>query len=233
MPDMKRAPQTQDPHAAAKRAAARAALRFVSKDALIGVGTGSTAAAFVEALASSADRPLSAVASSLSTAHLLSEAGIEVVPLPLDGRIALYVDGADVVDRRLRLLKGNGGAHAREKVLASAADLFVCIVDDSKPAETLGRHAVPVEVLPMARSYVTRRLVEIGGDVVQRPGFVTDNGNEVLDAHGLDLTDPGSLECRISCIAGVVACGIFALRPADVLLVGNEDGTVSETSRER
>lgn len=218
-------------HGAAKRAAAIAALRFLGPASPIGVGTGSTAEAFIEALASLEHPPAAAVASSVSTAHLLRAAGIEVVPLPLSGRLALYVDGADEVDGLLRLVKGNGGAHTREKVLAEAADLFVCIVDDSKPLAAITGRVVPVEVMPMARSYVARRLADFGGKVVQRPGFVTDNGNEVLDVHGLDLTDPCGLECRIDCIAGVVGCGIFALRPADVLLVGHDDGAVEESRR--
>jgi ribose 5-phosphate isomerase A len=218
-------------HGGAKRAAAIAALHFLESGSPIGVGTGSTAEAFIEAFSSLEHPPATAVASSLGTAHLLRAAGVEVAPMPPSGRIALYVDGADEVDPLLRLIKGNGGAHTREKVLAAAADLFVCIVDDSKPVPALIGRVVPVEVLPMARTYVARRLAELGGKVVQRPGFVTDNGNEVLDVHGLDLSDAAGLECRIDCISGVVDCGIFAIRPADVLLVGHADGTVEESRR--
>lgn len=218
-------------HGGAKRAAAIAALRFVGSASPIGVGTGSTAEAFIEALASLEHPPAAAVASSLGTAHLLRAAGIDVTPLPPSGRIAFYVDGADEVDPLLRMVKGSGGAHTREKVLADAADLFVCIVDDSKPVPVLVGRVVPVEVLPMARVYVARRLADMGGKVVQRPGFVTDNGNEVLDVHGLDLSDSSGLECRIECISGVVGCGIFAIRPADVLLVGHDDGSVEESRR--
>lgn len=210
----------------AVRASAGAALRLVDAGRLLGVGTGSTVNVFVELLVASDRRPEAAVASSVRTAHLLRAAGIEVTSLPESGRIGLYIDGADELDAGLRLIKGGGGAHAREKVLAAAADTFVCIADGSKVVEALGGRPVPVEVLPFARSYVTRQLLGMGGRVVARAGFVTDNGNEVLDVHGLDLTDPVAAETAIECVAGVVACGIFALRPADLALIGHPDGAV-------
>jgi ribose 5-phosphate isomerase A len=216
---------------AAKRAAAVAALSFIEAGSVIGVGTGTTASAFVDALAQhSGPRPVAAVASSLETAHLLRAAGIEVSPLPPSGRIPLYIDGADEVDEALRMLKGHGGAHTREKVLASAADVFVCIVDDSKPIEGLTGRTVPVEYLPMARAFVAREIEKLGGNSVHRPGFVTDNGNELFDVYGLDVSEPGYLEGRLEDIPGVVCCGIFARRAADVLIVGRADGSV-ETRR--
>ena len=166
------------------------------------------------------------MASSVRTAHRLQAASIEVVPPPDSGRLVRYIDGADEVDPRLRLIKGGGGAHSREKVLASASDTFICIVDESKIVQSLGRRPVPVEVLPFARAFVARELRAMGAHVVERPGFVTDNGNAVLDASGLDLTDPGATERSVECIAGVVACGIFGLRRPDLVIVGHPDGTV-------
>jgi ribose 5-phosphate isomerase A len=228
MSDARRIPDARE---RARHAAAAAALRFVEPGAIVGVGTGRTAAAFIAALRESDRRPAAAVASSRATERSLRDAGIDVVPLPASGRIPLYVDGADAADPDLRLVKGAGGAHAREKVLAAASALFVCIVDDSKPVSALDRCVVPVEVLPMARAYVAEQLSALGADVAVRDGFVTDNGNEVLDARGLDFADPRSLERRIEVIPGVVACGIFALRPADVLLIGHDDGSVSESCR--
>lgn len=210
----------------AARAAAGAVLPLIDPAQLLGVGTGSTVNVFIELLLASERRPAAAVASSVRTAHLLQDAGIEVVPLPESGRIALYVDGADEIDTGLRLIKGGGGAHAREKVLAAASDTFVCIADDSKLVDALGGRPVPVEVLPFARNYVTRGLRELGGHVVARAGYVTDNGNEVLDVHGLELSDPEAVERAIDCIPGVVACGIFALRTADTVLIGHPDCSV-------
>jgi ribose 5-phosphate isomerase A len=211
-------------------AAAAAALRFMRPDAVIGVGSGRTAAAFVAALAHLEERPAAAVASSLATEELLRAVGIEVAELPPSGRLSLYVDGADAADGCLRLLKGGGGAHAREKVLATASDLFVCIVDDAKPTESLAGHPVSVEVLPMAVAFVTRELSALGR-VATRDGFLTDNGNRILEVSGIDLSEPEALECRIECVPGVVACGVFARRPADVLIIGHADRTVSERLR--
>jgi len=211
----------------AKAAAAAAALRHIEAGTVIGVGTGSTARAFIEALREwTGPRPIAAVASSLETAHLLRAIGIEVAPLPPSGRIPLYVDGADEVDPALRMLKGHGGAHTREKVLASAADVFICIVDESKVVAQLDGHTVPVEYVPMSRAFVARRIAELGGTSTQRPGFVTDNGNEVLDVGGLDLSDPTLMESTLEGIPGVVCCGLFACRAADLLVVGHLDGSV-------
>ena len=215
--------------ALAMRAASLRALDHVEPGSLLGVGTGATVGQFIEVLAASDRRPSAAVASSRRTAHLLLAAGIEVVPVPERGRIPLYIDGADEIDPALRMIKGGGGAHGREKVLACAADLFVCIADDSKVVLTLGTRPVPIEVLPFARHWVARRMAELGGRAVHRVDFVTDNGNELLDVHGLDLSDPCALECAIACVPGVVACGIFALRPADVSYVGDAKGAVIET----
>jgi ribose 5-phosphate isomerase A len=213
--------------AAAKAAAARAALQHVTTGMVIGVGSGTTAAAFIDALREwDGPRPVAAVASSEATARLLTAIGIDVTPLPPSGHVALYVDGADASDVDLRLVKGHGGAHAREKVLASAATTFVCIMDDTKPATSLMGQPVPVEYLPMARSFVAREIERIGGRLVHREGFTTDNGNDVSDVHDLDLSDPGYMEGRLEEIPGVVACGIFARRPADILLIGSADGSV-------
>lgn len=220
-----------DGAAAAKAAAARAAVAFVVPGSVIGVGTGTTTAAFVEALARSGRRPAAAVASSRATAHLLRESGIEVVPLPPSGRLPLYVDGADAVDPAFRLLKGGGGAQTREKVLATASDLFMCIVDDNKPVAALSSGVVCVEVLPMAAPFVECEIERMGGAARLRDGFETDNGNGVLDISGLDLTDPLALECALECLPGVVGCGVFARRPADVVLIGHADGSVDRRDR--
>ena len=214
------------------RGVAEAALRFVRPGAVIGVGTGRTASAFIEALSASDRRPAAAVASSETSADLLRAAGIPVTDLPADGRLPLYVDGADSVDAAFRLLKGAGGAHAREKVLAAASDLFVCVADASKPAASLRGLPVVVEVLPMARALVVRELSALGGESTPRARFTTDNGNDVLDVRGLDLNDAVAMERALELIPGVVACGIFAIRPADVLLVGRADGSVEEHRRE-
>jgi ribose 5-phosphate isomerase A len=211
---------------AAKAAAAAVALRYIEAGTVIGVGSGTTANEFIEALRDwTGPRPMAAVASSLDTAHLLRAAGIEVSPLPPSGRLPLYVDGADQVDPALRMLKGHGGAHTREKILASAADMFVCIVDDSKVFPALGGHTVPVEYVPMSRAFVARQIAALGGDAVERPGFVTDNGNGILDVTGLDLSDASLMEITLEAVPGIVCCGIFARRPADVLLVGHADGS--------
>lgn len=227
-------PETTMELAAAKMAAARAALEFVGGGSVIGVGTGTTAAAFIEALENSTGpRPVAAVASSLETAHLLRAAGIEVTTLPPSGHLPLYIDGADEVDTALRMVKGHGGAHTREKVLASAAAIFVCIVDETKQVPALTGHVVPVEYLPMARAFVAQEIEKLGGCAVHRPNFVTDNGNELFDVHDLDMADPAGLEDRLEDIPGVVCCGIFARRPADVLLVGHADGSVETVRRQQ
>lgn len=208
-----------------KTAAAHAALSFVEPGAVIGVGSGSTAAVFVRALAQSDLRPLAAVAASESTRALLESAGIRVVALTGDVLpLGMYVDGADEIDARLRLIKGAGGALAREKVLATAARTFVCIADDSKLVAALGRGALPVEVLPMAVHLVARELATLGGAARVRPGYHTDNGNLVLEVTGLDLSDPERMERELDAIPGVLECGLFAHRRPEIALIGTASG---------
>jgi ribose 5-phosphate isomerase A len=190
----------------------------------VGVGTGSTVNHFIAALADWRDRIAGAVSSSEASTRLLRGAGIEVVDLNVAGDLELYVDGADEATRHLHLIKGGGGALTREKIVAAASRRFVCIIDDSKLVDVLGRFPLPVEVIPMARSLVARRLLTLGGQPVWRDGFVTDNGNVILDVHNLEILDPPALESEINQIPGVVTVGLFARRPADVLLVGGADG---------
>lgn len=210
---------------AQKRTAAHSALKFVEAGMFVGIGTGSTAAHFVRELAAAPIRIEGAVASSEATSVLLREYGLPVVDLVEVGRLPLYVDGADEADGQLRLIKGGGGALTREKIVACSADLFVCIVDESKLVERLGAFPVAVEVIPMAVVHVQRRVLRLDGHAHLREGFVTDNGNLILDVHGLDLSDPAQTERRLDGIAGVVANGLFARRTADVLLVGTASGT--------
>ncbi len=208
-----------------KRAAAEAALEHVPPGAAIGVGTGSTVAFFIEALGRLplGRRPGAAVASSEATVAALRAAGIPVVGLDAaPAPLPVYVDGADEVDPELRLIKGGGGAHTREKVLAAASELFVCMVDESKLVQRLGAFPVPVEVVPMAAPFVAARLVELGGLPALRRGYLTDNGNVVLDVKGLDLADPEGLEIELDAIPGVLECGVFARRRADLVLVGGD-----------
>ena len=207
-----------------KRAAARAALEFVVPGALVGVGTGSTANAFIEALAGIKGRIDGAVASSGETAARLAGHGIRVVDLNAAGDLPLYVDGADEITRHRHLVKGGGGALTREKILAAAARTFVCVADDSKLVDRLGCFPLPIEVIRMARSRVARALVRLGGRPERRVDFVTENGNEILDVHGLDVLDPPALESELNQIAGVVASGLFARRGADVVLLGTGQG---------
>jgi ribose 5-phosphate isomerase A len=207
-----------------KRAAARAALEYVRSDTVIGVGTGSTASAFIEELARAELALAGAVASSTQTRERLARHKIPVIGLNEAGRLPLYVDGADEVDHSLRLIKGGGGALTREKIVASASDLFVCIADETKLVERFGGRPVPLEVISMAREQVIREVGGLGGRARPRTGFVTDNGNEILDVEGLDLTDPLEMESALEMIPGVVACGLFVHRPADVLLLGTHRG---------
>ncbi len=205
-----------------KRGAAEAALKFIEDGSIVGVGTGSTVAFFIEALARMRDRIAGAVSSSeRSTAHL-RERGIEVLDLNAAGTLPLYVDGADECDPHKRLIKGGGGALTREKIIAAASRKFVCLIDSGKRVEILGRFPLPVEVIPMARSYVAREIVRRGGNPVWREGTVTDNGNAILDVHGLTITDPVGLERDLNQLAGVVTVGLFAARPADVVLCGDQ-----------
>jgi ribose 5-phosphate isomerase A len=207
-----------------KKAAAVAALEFVEDDMIVGVGTGSTVNHFIDGLGEIKHRIAGAVSSSEASTRRLEAHGIPVRSLNETGDLDLYVDGADEADPRLNLIKGGGGALTREKIVAAASRQFVCIVDDGKLVEVLGAFPLPVEVIPMARSYVARRLVALGGRPVWRENFVTDNGNEILDVHGLDIVDPPALETRINLLAGVVCVGIFAHRRADVLLAGTDAG---------
>lgn len=209
---------------ALKKAVAEAAIAHVERGEILGVGTGSTANFFIEALAPLRDDIPGAVASSEATAERLKKIGIEVLDLNSVGSISVYVDGADEVNPALELIKGGGGALTREKIVAAVAKKFVCICDASKQVERLGAFPLPVEVIPMARSYVARELVKLGGNPVYRDGFVTDNGNLILDVWNLDIAVPRQLEERINNIVGVVTNGLFALRPADVLLLGTASG---------
>jgi ribose 5-phosphate isomerase A len=207
-----------------KQAAAEAALGFLTDDTIIGVGTGSTVNFFIDALATQRDRLRGAVSSSEVSTARLRAAGIEVLDLNQSGDLELYVDGADEADRHGRLIKGGGGALTREKIVAAASRRFVCIVDGSKVVDVLGRFPLPVEVIPMARSYVARQLMKLGGQPVLREAFITDNGNPILDVHGLRILDPPALETTINGIAGVVTVGLFAQRAADIVLVGDAGG---------
>ncbi len=214
--------ETAEEHARGeqKRAAAQAALEFVEPGSLIGVGTGSTAAQFVRELAKAGVHVKGAVSSSDTTTALLGEHGIPVVDLVDVGQLPVYVDGADEADEELRLIKGGGGALTREKIVACSSDLFVCIVDESKLVSRLGAFPVAVEVIPMAVVHVSRKIARLGGKAEIREGFVTDNGNLILDVHHLELSNPVLVERALDGIAGVVTNGLFARRPADVLLVG-------------
>ncbi|MGD9600477.1 MAG: ribose-5-phosphate isomerase RpiA [Gammaproteobacteria bacterium] len=207
-----------------KRQAAIAAVEFVRHAAVVGVGTGSTANHFIDALARVKGYLDGAVASSEASAARLKGHGIQVYDLNDVGPLEVYVDGADEANAQRELVKGGGGALTREKIVAAASARFVCIMDDSKLVERLGRFPLPVEVIPMARSHVARALVSLGGQPEYRRGFTTDNGNVILDVHGIHIQDAKSLEAQINQIAGVVSNGLFAIRPADVLLIGGTDG---------
>jgi ribose 5-phosphate isomerase A len=214
-----------------KRLAARAALEYVATGTVIGVGTGTTTNHFIEALADIRHRIDGAVASSQQTAARLKALGIPVFDLNAvdPGALALYVDGADEATRHLALVKGGGGALTGEKIVAAAAARFVCIVDDTKLVDVLGRFPLPVEVIPMARSYVARELVKMGGNPFWREGFRSDHGNFILDVHNLDVMAPRQLESELDHLAGVVTNGLFARRPADVLLVAGDQGVQTIT----
>ena len=207
-----------------KEAVARAAIAHVVPDTIVGVGTGSTANFFIDALAEMKSRIPGAVASSEATKKRLEAHGIRVFDLNDVSEIPVYVDGADEVNARLHMIKGGGGALTREKIVAAVATKFVCIADASKQVEVMGRFPLPVEVIPMAREHVARQLVRLGGQPKLREGFTTDNGNVILDVHGLSIAEPTELEAAINQIVGVVTNGLFALRGADVLLIGATDG---------
>jgi ribose 5-phosphate isomerase A len=205
-----------------KRQAAERAIEFVEDDSVVGVGTGSTVRYFIEALGAIKHRIRGAVSSSEQSTALLHAQGIEVMDLNAVGPLALYVDGADECDPHKRLIKGGGAALTREKIIAAASRKFVCVIDSSKQVDVLGRFPLPVEVIPMARSHVGRKLVALGGQPVWRDGVVTDNGNWILDVHNMRIVDPLALEREINQIVGVVCCGLFAARPADEVIVGGK-----------
>lgn len=207
-----------------KRRVAQEALSYVREGMVLGVGTGSTVNCFIETLAESGNDIEGAVSSSQATTGKLKAIGVRVRELNDTGTLDLYIDGADEFDKHRRLIKGGGGALTREKVIAAASRKFVCIVDESKMVGVLGAFPLPVEVIPMARSYVARQMVVLGGSPELREGFVTDNGNEIIDVRNLDLVDPVRMEKAINNIAGVVTCGLFAIRPADVVLMATATG---------
>ena len=209
--------------ASEKRQAAEAAIRYVDDDAIVGVGTGSTVAYFIDALADLKGRIQGAVSSSEQSTAQLRERGIPVFDLNAVGPLALYVDGADECDASRHLIKGGGAALTREKIVAAAATRFVCIIDSSKRVDVLGRFPLPIEVIPMARSLVGREIARLGGQPVWRDGVVTDNGNWIIDVHGLRITDPVIMETELNQLAGVVTVGLFARRRADVVLVGRQE----------
>jgi len=210
--------------AAQKRAVAEAALATIPAGAVIGVGSGSTVNQFIDALGASETRIDSAVAASQASADRLQSHGIEVRDANSVDGLEIYVDGADEINRHLQMIKGGGGALTREKIIAALAKQFVCIVDASKQVTALGDFPLPIEVIPMARSYVGRQILKLGGRPELREGFTTDNGNIILDVRALDLSEPIAMEKRLNNIAGVVSNGLFALRPADQLLVATDTG---------
>lgn len=212
-----------------KKIAAQAALDYV-KGGVIGVGTGSTVNHFIDLLARVKHRIDGAVSSSEASTQRLKSQGIPVFELNATGDLDLYVDGADESNRQLQLIKGGGGALTREKIVAAASRKFVCIADEGKLVGILGKFPLPVEVIPMARSYVARELVKLGGTPTWREGVVTDNGNLILDVHNLEIVEPIRLEQEINDIAGVVTVGLFALRPADVLILGGTNGAKTLTA---
>jgi ribose 5-phosphate isomerase A len=207
-----------------KRAVAHAALDYVVEGKIVGVGTGSTARLFIEALAGMKDRISGAVASSEDTKMRLEAHGIKVFDLNEVSELPVYIDGADEINAEMHMIKGGGAALTREKIVAAVATKFICIVDATKYVEVLGKFPLPVEVIPMARAHVAREIARLGGTPVLREGCVTDNGNLIIDVKGLQILDPVDLETRLNQIVGVVTNGLFARRPADVCLLGTADG---------
>ncbi|ABG42010.1 ribose-5-phosphate isomerase [Paraglaciecola sp. T6c] len=207
-----------------KKAVAQAAVRYVEQDSIIGVGTGSTVNYFIEALAPIKNDIVGAVSSSEASTERLTALGIEVFDLNSVDQLSVYVDGADEITEHRHMIKGGGAALTREKIVAAVAQKFVCIIDDTKNVGVLGAFPLPVEVIPMARSYVAREIVKLGGDPVYRQGVVTDNGNVILDVHNLKILNPVELERQLNNIVGVVTNGLFAARGADVVLTGSESG---------
>ena len=210
-----------------KRAAARAASEHLSDGIVLGIGTGSTVDLFIDEIANQRDRFESVVSSSTRSTEKLRDLGFDVKELNRVGSMDLYIDGADEATKHKHLIKGGGGALTREKILAGAARKFVCIVDDTKLVGKLGAFPLPIEVIPMARSFVSRQMVKAGGQPQWREGFVSDNGNDIIDVHNLNIMNPVELEARFNQIPGIVTVGIFADRPADVLLVASESGVRS------
>jgi ribose 5-phosphate isomerase A len=204
-----------------KRLAGEAAIRYVEKGAVIGVGTGSTVAFFIDALADLRDQIQGAVSSSEQSTAQLKKYGIPVLDLNATGPLNIYVDGADECDSQRRLIKGGGAALTREKIIAEASAKFVCIIDSSKRVDVLGTFPLPIEVIPMARSLIGREIVKRGGQPVWRDGVTTDNGNWIIDVHGWQIADPAALEKDLNQLPGVVSVGLFARRPADVVLIGD------------
>lgn len=207
-----------------KQSVAREAIKYVVDDEVIGVGSGSTADFFIDELGKVKNRIAGAVASSEKTAERLKRHGIRLFDLNSVNELPVYVDGADEITEHLAMIKGGGGALTREKIVAAVAKKFVCIADESKLVPVLGKFPLPVEVIPMARSYVARQMVKLGGQPRLREGFTTDNGNVVIDLWGLSILNPAELETNINNVAGVVTCGLFAVRGANVLLLGTKQG---------
>ncbi len=207
-----------------KKMVAEAALEYVEPGTIIGVGTGSTANMFIDALAGMKGKIEGTVASSVATAERLKGHGIEVLDMNSVDELSVYVDGADESTKHLHLIKGGGGALTREKIVAACSRKFVCIADESKLVDVLGTFPLPIEVIPMARSYVARQIVKMGGTPALREGFTTDNGNVILDVHNLQIMDPVKMEEELNNVTGVVTVGLFAMRPADVLLLGTSEG---------
>jgi len=212
---------------AKKQAVGRAAIKYVEPDTIIGVGTGSTVNYFIDALADIKHQIAGAVSSSVASTERLKALGIDVFELNEVDSLSIYVDGADEVTEHKHMIKGGGAALTQEKIVSAVAKTFVCIVDNSKEVGVLGKFPLPVEVIPMARSYVARELVKLGGDPVYRDGVVTDNGNVILDVHNLEILNPVELEKAINNIPGVLTNGIFALRGADIVLVATDDGVAT------
>ncbi len=207
-----------------KKLAAEAAIDYIQIGDVVGVGTGSTANHFIDALANIKGKIDGAVASSVTSAERLKSHGIRVLDLNATGQLPIYVDGADEATHQRSLIKGGGGAHTREKIVANASTKFVCIADDTKLVDVLGKFPLPIEVIPMARSSASREMVKLGGVPELREGFTTDNGNIIIDVHNLEILEPIKMELNISAMAGIVTVGIFAIRPADVLLLGTDSG---------
>jgi ribose 5-phosphate isomerase A len=205
-----------------KKKTAEAALAYIKDVPIVGVGTGSTVRHFINFMADMKSQIDGAVSSSEGTTEHLKQMGIPVLDLNAVGEVEVYVDGADEVNSNKQLIKGGGGALTREKIIAAASHKFICIVDASKKVDVLGDFPLPIEVIPMSRSYVAREMVKMGGQPVWREGFITDNGNEILDVHNMDIMEPMALEKAVNNITGVVAVGIFAVRPADVVLLASE-----------